>query len=75
MARKWIRYREMKERGYFNNRPACNRAIAAGYIPAPVELGENTLAWDVDELAEFDAKRPRRHPKSSYTPSVKAEAV
>jgi hypothetical protein len=49
VVRKFIRYREMKERGYFANRPACNRAIAKGYIPAPYELSENVIAWAEDK--------------------------
>lgn len=61
MARRFARIKEMKERGYFNDRMAANRAVARGF-PAPYELGPNTIAWDLDEVDEYDRTRPRRRP-------------
>jgi hypothetical protein len=69
MARRFARFKEMKARGYFNDRMAAARAVARGF-PAPYELGPNTIAWDLDEVEEFDGTRRRRIPKSD----VKAAA-
>jgi predicted DNA-binding transcriptional regulator AlpA len=58
MARRFLRYQEMVARGYFNNRMGAARAVASGYLPAPYELGENSIGWDETELEEFDRQRP-----------------
>jgi predicted DNA-binding transcriptional regulator AlpA len=68
MPRKFIRFPEMVARGYFKTRPGADRAIAAGLIPPPYELGPNSIGWAEDELEAFDQKRPRR--KVSATESV-----
>jgi predicted DNA-binding transcriptional regulator AlpA len=36
------------------------RDICKGKHPAPIELGENSVAWYEDEIAELEASRPRR---------------
>lgn len=33
------------------------RWIAAGEAPAGIRLGPNTTVWDLDRLAEWDAKK------------------
>jgi predicted DNA-binding transcriptional regulator AlpA len=33
------------------------RWVARGDAPAPVKLGPNTTAWDLDRLDEWDAKK------------------
>jgi len=63
MARRFARFKEMKERGYFNDRMAAARAVERGF-PAPYELGPNTIAWDLDEVEAYDKSRPRRTPKT-----------
>jgi len=60
MVRRFLRYKEMVERGYFKTRPAAARAVAAGLLPAPYELGENSIGWAEDELDECDKNRPKR---------------
>jgi predicted DNA-binding transcriptional regulator AlpA len=57
------RFREMKERGFFNDRVAAARAVERGF-PAPRELGPNTIAWDLDEAEAYVASCPRRVPKA-----------
>ena len=56
------RYKQLHEEKIFSNRMDAARKIAAGF-PAPLELGPNTLAWDYDEILDWLASRPRRHPK------------
>jgi predicted DNA-binding transcriptional regulator AlpA len=74
--KQFLRFGEMKERGYFSNRMAAARRIAEGF-PAPYELGPNTLAWDLDEVEAYVASLPRRVPKVSGKPAstAKLEAV
>jgi predicted DNA-binding transcriptional regulator AlpA len=63
MARRFARFKEMKERGYFNDRMAARRAVERGF-PSPIELGPNTITWDLDEVESYIDSRPRRTPKS-----------
>lgn len=44
------------------------RDIRAGQFPAPIELGENSLAWFRSEIDDWLASRPRR----SYRAKVAA---
>jgi predicted DNA-binding transcriptional regulator AlpA len=60
MVRQFLRYPEMITRGYFRNRMGARRAVQSGHLPAPYELGPNSIGWADDELDEVDAKRPRR---------------
>jgi hypothetical protein len=53
------RFNEMKERGFFNDRVAATRAVKRGF-PPPIELGPNTVAWDLDEAEAYVAALPRR---------------
>jgi predicted DNA-binding transcriptional regulator AlpA len=68
MARRFARFKEMRERGYFANRMAAWRAVQNGFPPA-YELGKNTIAWDLDEVEAYVATLPRRVPGSQ--PSLK----
>jgi predicted DNA-binding transcriptional regulator AlpA len=63
-TRRFARFKEMKERGYFNDRMAAARAVQNGF-PAPIELGPNTLAWDLTEAEAYVASLPRRVPGTS----------
>jgi predicted DNA-binding transcriptional regulator AlpA len=70
-AMRLARFKEMKERGFFNDRVAAARAIERGF-PAPRELGPNTIAWDLDEAEAYVASRPRRVPTAKASaPSAK----
>jgi hypothetical protein len=40
------------------------RAIERYDFPKPVALGENTLAWPLEEVESWLASRPRRSPKT-----------
>jgi predicted DNA-binding transcriptional regulator AlpA len=68
MARRFARYKRLKELGYFDNRTSLARAIQAGF-PAAYELGPNTVAWDLDEVEAWFDSRPRRTPKIPDTAS------
>jgi len=63
MVRRFARFKEMKERGYFSNRMSEWRARQRG-APPPYEIAPNTLAWDIAEYDAYLASR-RRLPKSS----------
>jgi len=63
MARRFARFKQMQELGYFANRMAVRRAVQNGF-PAPYELGPNTVAWDLDEAEAYAAGLPRRRPGS-----------
>lgn len=59
-----VRYRYLKERGIVNDRMALARAIEKYDFPKPMALGENTLAWQLEEVESWLASRPRRTPKT-----------
>jgi predicted DNA-binding transcriptional regulator AlpA len=63
MARRFIRFKELKERGVFNDRMDAARKIDAGF-PPPYEMSPNVLAWDDEEVEQWLASRPRRTPKT-----------
>ena len=75
MARRFVRFKELKARGIFNDRMDAARKVAAGF-PKPVELGPNTIAWDDEEVAAWLASRPRPTPKcGALTARMDAETV
>ncbi len=45
------------------NRMTLARSIAQLGFPKPVELGANRIAWNLDEVRDWLASRPRRTPK------------
>jgi hypothetical protein len=53
------------------------RAIERYGFPKPVDLGENTLAWQLDEVENWLKSRPRRTPKTgaSKRPAAVVEAA
>lgn len=59
-----VRYRYLKERGIVNDRMALARAIEKYDFPKPMALGENTLAWSLEEVEIWLKSRPRRMPKT-----------
>jgi predicted DNA-binding transcriptional regulator AlpA len=72
-----IRYKYLEENGIISNRMQLARAIARYGFPKPIALGENTLAWQLDEIEAWLASRPRITPKSGAKqyPAANAEAV
>jgi hypothetical protein len=66
---RFIRYKQLHEEGIFANRMDAARKVAAGF-PAPYELGENSIAWDRDEVERWLASRPRRRPKTGAKPKT-----
>jgi hypothetical protein len=60
----FVRFRYLQENGIVKDRMALARAIERYGFPKPVTLGENTLAWSLDEVEAWIASRPRRIPKT-----------
>ena len=56
---KYFRFRHLKGSGRVPNRTTLRRWVQAGLFPAPVTLGENSIAWRVDEVEEWDRSRER----------------
>jgi predicted DNA-binding transcriptional regulator AlpA len=73
----FVRYTYLEKNGIMSNRMQLARAIERYDFPKPVPLGENTMAWDLEEVEAWIASRPRRAPKTgAKKPSHKiAEAV
>ena len=58
MATKLLRYPDLVERGYFNNRATLYRAIKDGRFPPGFKWGPNTRTWTEDEAeGAVDAAR------------------
>jgi predicted DNA-binding transcriptional regulator AlpA len=77
MARQFVRFKELHERGVFHDRMDAARKVAAGF-PKPIEMGPNSIAWDLEEVDAWLASRPRRQPKTGARQVVTvsdAEAV
>jgi predicted DNA-binding transcriptional regulator AlpA len=60
----FVRYKYLEENGIISNRMQLARAIERYKFPKPIALGENTLAWSLDEVEAWIASRPRRIPKT-----------
>jgi predicted DNA-binding transcriptional regulator AlpA len=72
----FVRYKYLEENGIISNRMQLARAIERYGFPKPVALGENTLAWPLEEVEAWIAARPRRAPKTGAKKPVSvAEAV
>ena len=52
----YLRFPDLKERKIVSNRTTLRRWIQDGEFPAPVKLGENSIAWRVEE---WDRSRER----------------
>jgi predicted DNA-binding transcriptional regulator AlpA len=75
MPGRFIRFKELKERGVFNDRMDAARKIDAGF-PPPYEMSPNVIAWDADEVEQWLASRPRRRPKTgSKKPILDADTA
>jgi predicted DNA-binding transcriptional regulator AlpA len=73
----FVRYKYPEEKGIISNRMQLARAIERYGFPKPVALGENTLAWPLDEVENWLKSRPRRTPKTgaSKRPAAVVEAI
>jgi predicted DNA-binding transcriptional regulator AlpA len=60
----FVRYTYLEKNGIMSNRMQLARAIERYDFPKAVALGENTLAWDLEEVEAWIASRPRRAPKT-----------
>ncbi len=67
MSKQYVRYKELAERGVFRDRMDAARKVAAGF-PKPIEMGPNSIAWDIHEVEAWLAQRPRRTPKQRSKP-------
>jgi hypothetical protein len=56
MPTRYVRFAELKQRGYVRNRMTLKRWIEAGIFPRPIELGPNTRARTEEQLSEHDAR-------------------
>jgi hypothetical protein len=73
----FVRYVYLEKNGIMANRMQLARAIERYDFPKAVALGENTLAWDLEEVEKWVASRPRRAPKTGAkkpSPEVVAAA-
>lgn len=68
----FVRYKYLEENGIISNRMQLARAIERYEFPKPVALGENTLAWSLEEVEAWIASRPRRTPKTGSKPKQAA---
>ena len=67
-----VRFRYLQEQGIINDRVALTRAIDHYGFPKPIELGRNTLAWNLEgEVLPWLKSRPRRTPKCCSSGSAK----
>jgi hypothetical protein len=67
----WVDYNELVASGRATNRPGVARDIAAGFLPAPRQVGPNRIAWLRRELEETAQNLPRRFPKAHGYPAKK----
>jgi len=58
MLARQLRYRDLKERGLFNNRVTLALWIRDHGFPPGRRVGPNTRLWDEAEIAAWLASRP-----------------
>ena len=71
----FVRYKYLEEKGIISNRMQLARAIERYGFPKPVALGENTLAWPLDEVESWLKSRPWRVPKTGASKRPAAAVV
>jgi predicted DNA-binding transcriptional regulator AlpA len=74
MARRLLRYEDLRLLGYWTNRMGVSRAVASGF-PQPVEIGPNSIGWWEDEVDEYDRDRRRRSYKFPDKKTAAPEAA
>ncbi len=77
MLQKRLRFRDLKERGVFNNRPSLKNAQEKRGFPRGKLTGANSRTWTEDEVNEWldsqpedpkpalPAKKPRGRPRKT----------
>jgi predicted DNA-binding transcriptional regulator AlpA len=60
----FVNYRYLEQRSIVTNRMCLARAIENYGFPKPYALGANRLSWDLQEVEDWIASRPRRAPKT-----------
>jgi hypothetical protein len=55
---KFLKFKDLKDRGIVTNWPTLLRWIADEGFPAGVKLGPNVRAWREDEVEAWLANRP-----------------
>lgn len=67
-----VRYKYLEDKGIISNRMQLARAIERYGFPKPIALGENTLAWHLEEVENWLKSRSRRSPKTGAKKPVSA---
>lgn len=57
------RFKRLKDEGIVTDRMTLSRRIAKDGFPCAIELGGNTVAWDMDAVYAWVRSRPVRTPK------------
>jgi predicted DNA-binding transcriptional regulator AlpA len=65
LVTKYLRFRDLKERGIVNNRPTLSRWIENEGFPPGRRLGPNTRVWEEREIEEYVASRPAAKKEAS----------
>ena len=60
-----VRHDRLVEMGVVSNRVDTARKIANLEFPRPIALGARSVAWDLTEVEQWIASRPRKSPKYS----------
>jgi hypothetical protein len=74
----YCRYRDLVENGICGSWQQLNRLIADHGFPYGIMLSPNVRAWDVEEIRQWLASRPRDRkilPKGARRPPSRAMAV
>jgi predicted DNA-binding transcriptional regulator AlpA len=58
MIERYLRFRELKERGIVNSRVTLGNRIKHQGFPEGRKIGPNTRAWTETEVADWLASRP-----------------
>ena len=74
MLARQLRYRDLKDRGLFNNRVTLGLWIREQGFPPGRLVGPNTRLWDEAEIAEWLASRPSE-PKPTPRPRDDRETI
>jgi predicted DNA-binding transcriptional regulator AlpA len=53
---RYLRFRDLKERGIVSNWTTLGRWMRNGRFPKPVRLGPNSSAWILDEVDQHERR-------------------
>ena len=60
---KWLRFRDLKDRGIVNSWPMLRRRIERDAFPPGRKLGPNSRAWSEAEIEDWLSSRPITGPE------------